>query len=339
MVQQENEIRLLESILDSQKEFISGSILGNSPPIRRLRQTIEQLSQVPNATILLEGESGTGKNLVARVIHFSAQEKQSPFVEINCAAIPETLIEAELFGYEKGAFTGAAQARAGLLEEANGGTLFLDEIGELPIHVQAKLLSFLESRRFRRLGSTREQEVQLRLISATNRNLEEMIEKGQFRQDLYYRLNVVKLHLPPLRQLGEDILYIAENFLTVFNIEFKKHITGFTPEARRKLLAYSWPGNVRELRNVLERAMIFARGPLLDASDLDLFAAEAGAEQSEAIPDRFSLPEEGISLEALEKHLLRQALERAGGNQSRAARLLGLSRDTFRYRLEKYKLN
>ena len=336
ILQQENEVRLLENILNSRGDFISGSILGDSPAIQNVRKTIAKVALVPSATVLLQGESGTGKNLVARIIHYSSNKEKAPFVEINCAAIPEALLESELFGYEKGAFTNAETSKPGLLEEANGGTLFLDEISEMSFKLQAKLLSFLETRRFRHLGSTRELEVKVRLIAATNQNLRELVEEKRFREDLFYRLNVVWINLPPLRELGEDIFKIAQNFIDLFNIDFNKHIRGLTEEARAALLNYSWPGNVRELRNVIERAMIFAEGDFLTADDL-LFPADKNREAQQE-DDLLRLPAQGVALEEVEKRLLLDALKRSDGNQTRAAQLLHLSRDTFRYRLKKYGL-
>ena len=336
ILQQTNEIRLLESLLESRGEFISGSILGCSPAIQAVRKMIAKVASVPSTTILLQGESGTGKNLVAKIIHYSSQKGKTPFVEINCAAIPEALLESELFGYEKGAFTNAAASKPGLLEEADGGTLFLDEIGQMSLKLQAKLLSFLESRRFRRLGSTREIEVRVRLIAATNQNLRELVEEKQFREDLFYRLNVVWINLPPLRELGEDLLEIAGNFIDLFNIDFNKHIRGLAPDAREKLLAHHWPGNVRELRNVIERAMIFAEGDFLAANDLLIQGRkEKGSQDKE---ETFRLPAQGFPLEQVEKKLLLDAIQMSNGNQSKAAKLLYLSRDTFRYRLKKYGL-
>lgn len=337
IIQQMNEIRLLESLIAARREEISLSILGNSEPIRKIRATIEKLARVPAATILLQGESGTGKSMAARMLHHASSGKNAPFVEINCAAIPETLLESELFGYEKGAFTHAIASKQGLLEEAHGGTLFLDEIGDMSLKLQAKMLSFLETRRFRRLGSTAEKEVRLRLLASTNRDLDELVRNGAFREDLYYRLNVVKIELPPLRELGSDILEIARSYIQAFNIDFNKKITGLTAEAEQKLLRYRWPGNVRELRNAIERAMIFAEGERLDAADLLVGPAGPGPEAAPAA-ENFRLPAGGMSFEEIEKKLLRDALKLAGGNQSKAAKLLRLSRDAFRYRLEKHGL-
>ena len=338
VIQRENELSLLRSMLRNRPESEGGHLLGDSPPIRKVMDLVEKLKKIPSATVLIQGESGTGKSMLARIIHFSSQSSGRPFVEINCAAIPENLLESELFGYEKGAFTGASSDKEGLLETAAGGTLFLDEIGEMSLALQAKLLSFIETRRFRRLGSTREREVGLRIIAATNLDLVGLVEKGEFREDLFFRLNVVTVELPSLREMGEDILLIARAFVDRFNVEFGRAVTGFTPSAHKKLLGYRWPGNVRELRNAVERAMIFLEGTRIDAEDLSLGRLRGGRDDREDALGRFALPAEGISFSEVEKKLLEDALQLSNGNQSRAAQLLHLSRDAFRYRLEKYDL-
>jgi transcriptional regulator with PAS, ATPase and Fis domain len=331
--QQRYEHVLLRQHAALRGRFLMDSILGDSPAIRDLRDNIKTLSAVPRATVLLLGESGTGKNLAARVIHYSAMPPDAPLVEVNCGALPENLIEAELFGVEKGAFTHATSSRAGLLEEAEGGSIFLDEIGELPLNLQAKLLSALESKTIRRLGSNRAIRVNVRIIAATNRDLAAEVAAQRFREDLFYRLNVVTLTMPPLRSLGEDISTMADHLLSVFNLEFKKKVKGFTGAALEKLHHYHWPGNVRELSNCIERAMIFARGDTIDAPELIISGVQQTSDQGE-----WSVPAEGIELEAVERQLIFSALERAGRNKTKAARLLGLSRDTLRYRLEKYKI-
>ncbi len=332
IAQQKNDIRLLESYLISSNEFLSASILGASDPILNIRKKIEKIATVATATVLLLGESGTGKSLVAKIIHYSSKDPKSPFVEINCAAIPESLLESELFGYEKGAFTGALESRKGLLEEAHGGTLFLDEIGELPLKLQAKLLTFLETRKFRPLGSNKEKDISVRLITATNRDLNKMIENAEFREDLLYRLKVVTLNLPPLRDLGTDIILIANHFINIFNIEFKKHVKSLSTHAEQKLLSYYWPGNVRELSNVIERAMIFIETDTVEVDDLILQTDLKENRQS-----KWQIPPEGISMDEVERQLIFSALENSNGNKSKAAKLLRLSRDTFCYRLNKFK--
>jgi two-component system response regulator AtoC len=331
LVQQKNEIKLLENLLGHRTQFHTASILGNSPKIGQVKLMIDKLAKVPTATVLLLGESGTGKNLVANKIHYSSNKPDTPFIEINCAALPETLLESELFGYEKGAFTHAINTRKGLIEEADGGTLFLDEIGELPVKTQAKLLSFLESKKFRRLGSNVEKKVNIRLIAATNRNLEAMVNEGTFREDLLFRLNVVTIHLPSLRELDMDISMIGLHFIKVFNLEFKKEVRGFTKNALNKLLAYKWPGNVRELSNCIERAMIFIESNYIDEDDLIL-----GQQVKSSKQELWEIPTSGLNLEQIEKRLIESALLRANGNKSKAAKLLGLTRDTLRYRIEKY---
>ena len=330
--QQKKEIQLLASILSSNSDFLTRSILGNSKAIAAVREKVKKISAMPTTTVLLQGESGTGKSLVARVMHYSSS-KNSPFVEINCAAIPENLLESELFGYEKGAFTHAVSEKAGLLEEANGGTLFLDEISELPLALQTKLLTFLETRRFRRLGSTIEKEVKIRLVTATNRNLQPLVKKGDFREDLFYRLNVVDITLPALREMNRDVLIITDHFIKVFNNEFNKAVKGITKEAEEKILSHSWPGNVRELGNCIERSIIFCDNEILSAEDILIQQFSF-----DELENELQIPAKGISLESLEKKYIQAALKMSDGNKSKAAQLLGLSRDTLRYRIEKHNL-
>ena len=332
-LQQRREILLLESILNTRNDFLTGSILGDSEPIAKVREMVKKISLIPTTTVLLQGESGTGKNLIARVIHYNNRTDKKQFVEINCAAIPENLLESELFGYEKGAFTNAISDKAGLLEEANGGTLFLDEISELPLKLQSKLLSFLETKRFRRLGSTAEKEVKVRFITATNKVLHELVKNGEFREDLFYRLNVVEIKLPSLKEMERDVLIIANHFLKVFNSEFKKSIKKFSKKAEEKILSHSWPGNVRELGNCIERSMIFCEGQILEEDDI-LFQ-EICLDENHVQMD---IQSSGVSLEQVEKQLIQSALKIVNGNKSKAAQLLGVSRDTLRYRIEKHDL-
>ena len=333
--QQHYELFLYRTSADFRRKHSSERILGDSPAIRRVRDTIQKLGRTPSATVLLTGETGCGKNLAARVIHGSSMPADAPFIEINCAALPEHLIESELFGYEKGAFTHAVSAKPGLLEEAHGGTLFLDEIGEMSANMQAKLLAVLESRCFRRLGSTRPIKVNIRVIASTNRDLQADVAAKRFREDLFFRLNVVSLPLPPLRELGDDILRIAEHLMNVYNVEFKKRVKGFSADACRELLDHPWPGNVRELGDCIERAMIFAEKEQIDASDLVLSPLADPVVAPDG--DRWTVPSGGIDLEEVERRLIVSALNQSGQNKTKAARLLGLSRDTLRYRLDKYR--
>ena len=258
------------------QQFSVGAILGLHPKVEQVREFVRQMAAIPRPTVLLLGESGTGKNLVARAIHYSSPHSAGRFVEINCSALPANLLEAELFGYQKGAFTDAREAKRGLIEVADGGTLFLDEIAELGPELQAKLLNVLESRRVRRLGGTEELEVALRLVTATNGDLEQLVATGAFRSDLYYRVGVASVTLPPLRDIKTDIPLLANHFRETFSLEFKKRVESIDPAALTALQAWSWPGNVRELRNVIERAMIFSKGPVLNRSDLPPLGQRAG---------------------------------------------------------------
>lgn len=331
--QQKYDLFLFKHNRTFRRRYQSLSILGESEAIQQVRKTIQKLCKVPLTTILLMGETGTGKNLAAQVIHDCSTPLDAPFVDINCAALPEHLIESELFGYEKGAFTHATTSRPGLLEEAKGGTILLDEIGELPYNLQTKLLSVLETKKFRRLGSNKSIEVKSRIISATNRDLQKAVKEKKFREDLYYRLNVVSLYLPPLREMEEDIKIIADHLRKIFNIELKKQVNGFSEDVWPALLGYSWPGNVRELSNCIERAMIFIEKNQIQPEDLNITAQLQTRE-----PQRWILPANGIVLEDVERQLIVSALKQSDNNKSQAARLLGLTRDTLRYRLEKYQL-
>jgi len=280
------------------------------------------------ATVLLAGESGVGKDLIARAIHFHSPRKDRPFVKINCTALPENLMESELFGYEKGAFTGANTSKPGKFEQADSGTVMLDEIGDVPPAIQVKLLRVLQEREFERLGSNRTQHIDVRVIAATNRDLRMALEDGTFREDLFYRLNVVPIDIPPLRERREDIAYLAHHFVEKLAPETGSTAHGITDAAIEKLIQYSWPGNVRELENVIERSLVLAAGGKLDANDirLDLNLRRRPATSEIGLP-------EGMSLDAFEQELIKKALDQASGNKSQAARILGLTRNALRYRL------
>jgi DNA-binding NtrC family response regulator len=308
-------------------------MIGDSPALRGFKALVTRVAASPASTVLLTGESGTGKDLTAKILHYSSARAGRPFVNITCSALPETLLESELFGYERGAFTDARQQKKGLLEQADGGTVFLDEIGEMTPPLQAKLLRFLEEKAFRRVGGTADVHVDVRVIAATNRHLDDEVRAGRFREDLFYRLNVLPLVLPPLRAHLEDVPALVAFYIDAFNREFKKNVRGASPAALRALSDHTWPGNVRELRNAVERAMLLAAGDMLELDDFPIAAARV-ARDTYAI----ALPTDGLDLEDAEKSLVRQALERTGWNQTRAAKLLGLNRDQIHYRIEKFKL-
>ncbi len=308
------------------------SIIGDSETMRSVKELLVRVASSPASTVLLTGESGTGKDLAARVLHDISSRADGPFVNITCSAMPETLLESELFGHERGAFTDARQRKKGLLESADGGTVFLDEIGELSPGAQAKLLRFLEEKTFKRVGGSEDVRVDVRVVAATNRNLEDDVKSGRFREDLYWRLRVLPLDLPPLRERASDIPELLAHFVAVYNREFRRSVAGVRPEAAAALSAYGWPGNIRELRNAVERAMILASGEQLELRDFPaLRPTETGG-------NGFRLPAEGVQFEALERDLVAQALQRTGGNQTRAAALLGMNRDQIRYRIEKFGL-
>jgi DNA-binding NtrC family response regulator len=313
------------------QKYSHPNIVAISPKMQEVLATVERVAGT-NSTVLLGGESGVGKDLIARAIHEKSRRASGPFIKINSTAIPENLLESELFGYEKGAFTGATTSKPGKFEMADNGTLFLDEIGDVPASIQVKLLRVLQEREFERLGGTRTIKVDVRLIAATNRDLRAALEDGTFREDLYYRLNVVPIDIPPLRDHKEDISALANLFLAHFVNESgrAKEITGISPASLQLLMGHYWPGNVRELQNVIERASALASGDRLEAADIQL---DAPRNRDAASSDRF-LPD-GMTLDQWEDEMIREALKRADGNKSQAARLLGLSRNALRYRLSK----
>src|SRR5438128_3652747 len=321
------------------REFSFDQIVGDSPGMREMFQLARKVAESEVSSVLLQGESGTGKDLVVKAIHYSSRRADAPFIAINCAAIPANLIESELFGYEKGAFTDAKARKEGLFEQAEGGTLFLDEIGELELSLQAKLLRVLEEGSFRRVGGLKDLPLDVRVIAASNRDLKTEGEAGRFRADLFYRLSVIQIDIPPLRERGDDVRVLAEHYITNFKSRLRKNIDSITPEALAAFRNYEWPGNVRELRNVIERAMILEDGDEITPKYLPRgLAAESRAEfeaRGGARPDHIPLPPAGVSLEEVELSLVRQALERSGGNQTKAAELLDISRDQLRYRMKK----
>ena len=327
------------------EQFSVRAILGEDPKVEEVRAFVRRMAAIPRPTVLPLGESGTGKNLAARAIHYSSPHSRGRFVEINCSALPANLLEAELFGYKKGAFTDAREAKRGLIEVADGGTLFLDEIAELSAEFQAKLLNFLESRRFRRLGGTDEIEVGLRLITATNRDLEQVVQAGRFRADLYYRITVAATTLPPLREIKGDLPHFANHFRETFNREFKKRVESIDGAALEALEAWQWPGNVRELRNVIERAMIFSDAPTLQRSDLPTLGrlervtrgGAAGTGGTEPRDDAIQVPK-GLTLVEAEREYIRATLSEVDGNVQRAAEILGISRKNLWEKRKKYGL-
>jgi DNA-binding NtrC family response regulator len=328
-------------------------VVGSSPKMTELMSFVRKVASSEATTILIQGESGTGKDLIAKAIHYESSRADRPFVAINCSAIPETLMEAELFGHEKGAFTDAKQMKKGLFEMADGGTLFLDEIGELSPLLQAKLLRVLEDQLIRRVGGVRDLQVDVRVIAASNRDLERAVREGHFRQDLYYRLAIIAIFIPALRERKEDILPLVDFFVDRYNRKFKKSVRGITDETRRRMLAHDWPGNVRELKNSIERAMILEDEPLLrpvylpfsvsESGGLTLFERSAPGDGAQSLPNgrslpRLYIPEGGTSLEEVERSMVELAMRNANGNQTHAAKLLDISRDALRYKLKKFGL-
>ncbi len=323
------EVRALRS--SHGREYGLDAIIGVSPAMQQVKSLLGRIAASRASTVLLTGETGTGKDLAAKVIHYSSDRGARPFVNITCSALPEQLLESELFGHERGAFTDARQQKRGLFETADGGTVFLDEIGEMTPALQAKLLRFLEEKAFKRVGGLKDIRVDVRVVAATNRDLEEEVKAGKFREDLFYRLQVMPIPLPPLRERRGDIPLLASYYVDLFNREFRKRVRGLTPAAMKLLEQYQWPGNIRELRNAIERAMLLMDRDWLEPDDFTTLTRSVAATQ-------FKLPPEGLNLEEVERQLLVQALERAGGNQTQAAQLLGINRDQVRYRIEKFGL-
>ncbi len=316
------------------------SMIGNSSVINNIKNQIIEYSKHDSATVLITGQSGTGKELVASALHNLSDRRDKEFVEINCASIPENLLESELFGYEKGAFTDAKSSKAGLLEKADGGSLFLDEIGEMSTLLQAKLLRVIENKKFMRLGSTKEITSDVRIIAATNKNLKEAISNKNFREDLYYRLNVLRIELPALKERGEDIILLANYFLENFRKKFNKKITGFSDETKNRLLNYEWPGNIRELKNIVERICILQKKQIVEAHHLptELINTPENKLINVATQSDFNNLSFEEILRETEINLIKKAYEQSGKNTSQTARILKIPRETLRYKLEKYNL-
>ncbi len=322
------------------REFNFKQIVGESPAMKKMLSLAAKVAESEVSSVLLQGESGTGKDLVAKAIHYGSERADGPFVAINCAALPATLIESELFGYEKGAFTDAKARKEGLFEQAEGGTLLLDEIGELELSLQAKLLRVLEEGAFRRVGGLKDIPLDVRVLAASNRDLKAESEAGRFRLDLYYRLSIIQIDIPPLRERGDDVLLLSQHYIDTIGARLKRNkVHGLAAETQEVFRKYDWPGNVRELRNVIERALILEDADKITTEYLPgglLAPARPGqTPTTEAVSKRFVLPDEGISLDEAELSFVRQAIQRSGGNQTRAAELLGISRDQLRYRLKK----
>lgn len=335
------EVSLIRS--ERARQWSFDQIVGQSETMREMISLARKVAGSEVSSVLLQGESGTGKDLVAKAMHYESNRADSPFVAINCAAIPANLIESELFGYEKGAFTDAKARKEGLFEQAEGGTLFLDEIGELELSLQAKLLRVFEEGAFRRVGGLKDIPLNVRVIAASNRDLKSESEAGRFRLDLYYRLSVIQIDMPPLRERGDDVILLAEHYVASFSKRLRIRIHGLEPDVAAAFRSYDWPGNVRELRNVIERALILEDGDMITMKYLprnllvpDAHSLEAGG-SSEGMTGAicFHLPAGGVSLDDLEMSLVRQAMAQSGGNQTRAAELLCISRDQLRYRLKK----
>ncbi len=331
-------------IYEKEKQSLNLELIGEHPIMKAVKRDIDILAKNDEVTALIKGESGTGKEIVATAIHGNSIRKNSPMLKINCGSIPKQLLESEMFGFERNAFTGANERKKGLMEVADGGTVFLDEIGEMPIELQPKLLRFIEERKFKRVGGLEDIEVDIRIIAATNKNLEEAILKKEFREDLYYRLNVVPVMLPPLRERGNDILILIDKFLEDYNLKFHKKIKGFTKNAKDILMGYTWRGNVRELKNIVERIVLLTQEEYIDAEDLPFEIRQnecgIGSEHVEEFPAVTDVIEKGFSLEKqigkMEIYYMTQALKKCGNNYSKASEMLGITRFSFKRRMEKY---
>lgn len=323
---------------EKHERYNFNNIIGRSSATKEIIKLAKRLAENDVNPVFIQGESGTGKTLIARTIHYQGLRASKPFIEVTCTALPETLIESELFGHEKGAFTDAKATKKGLFELADGGTIYLDEIGDITPQIQAKLLRVIEERTFMRIGGIKEKKVDVRIIAATNRDIEKDVEEGKFRKDLFYRLNLIPFKIPPLRERKEDIIPLAMYFIGIMRTEYRKDIMALSKEAEDLLLNHDWPGNTRELRNVIERVFILTNERIIQPEHIMLIRKTA--EKIPLTKERFkvNLPEDGIAIEDVEKELILQALERANNNQTKAAQLLRLTRDAFRYRMQKFNL-
>lgn len=329
--------RLENQVREQNSRYSLRTLTGKSPAMCMLRDMVEQMAQVPFSSLVITGETGTGKGLVAKVLHYSGKRAKGPLVELNCAALPHELLESELFGYEAGAFTGARKRRRGLFEQAHTGTLFLDEIGEMNLELQGKLLKAVEELRIRRLGGEHEIDVDVQIIAATNQDLQQVVGEGKFRQDLYHRLNVINLHIPPLRERMEDLQDLVQFFIAENNAKFGKNIREIPHTVWEKLRGYHWPGNIRELRNIIERCVLLATGEIFPEQWLQL--PNQVGRSAAAAENGIFLPLDGtLTMQDMERYIIQEVLERTGNNVAAAARMLGTTRETLRYRVQKYHL-
>jgi DNA-binding NtrC family response regulator len=330
------EVRQLRG--EQQEKYSFESIIGESDSIKKVVTIAQKIAESNATTVLLQGKSGTGKDLIARTIHYNSKRADKAFIEVTCTALPETLIESELFGHEKGAFTDAKASKKGLVELSDGGTIYLDEIGDVKPSTQAKLLRVIEEKTFKRVGGLRDIKVDIRIIAATNKDLQEAVKSGEFREDLYYRLKIIPIHIPSLYERKEDIIPLVKYFIGVFSRELKKNIKELTPETEEILMNYTWPGNIRELKNVVERVFILEESDTILPEHLPKEVVVSSHDESNGVQAKFTIPHEGILLENVEKDFISQAVQISGGNQTKAAKLLGLSRDALRYRMQKFGL-
>ncbi|MCK5287377.1 MAG: sigma-54-dependent Fis family transcriptional regulator [Thermodesulfovibrionia bacterium] len=330
------EVRQLKG--EQQEKYSFENIVGESSSLQKMIELARKIAESDATTVLIQGKSGTGKDLLARTIHFNSKRAEKTFIEVTCTALPETLIESELFGFEKGAFTDAKTAKKGLVELAEGGTVYLDEIGDMKPSTQAKLLRVIEEKTFKRIGGLRDIKVDVRIIAASNKDLQDAVKNGEFREDLYYRLKVIPVYMPALSERKEDIIPLVKHFISVFSRELKKNTKELSTQVKEIFMNYMWPGNVRELKNIIERVFILEESDTILPEHLPKEIVASAASNNEIAHSSFAIPHDGISLEHVEKDFIHQALQISGGNQTKAAKLLGLSRDALRYRMQKFGL-